>query len=131
MRVADGRYTGLIDFYAYGPAKAAAIEDLAHRRGYDLSASYAYSDSITDEPMLAVVGHAAVVNPDRALRRLADERGWQALRFVRPVSLRTFGTKRSRGALPTAVQEMIVEARPGVTSVWPPSTSIPSSEAAW
>ncbi len=103
MRVADGRYTGLIDFYAYGPAKAAAIEDLARRRGYDLTASYAYSDSITDEPMLAVVGHAAVVNPDRALRRLADERGWQALRFVRPVSLRAFSTKRSRGAAATVL----------------------------
>ena len=103
MRVADGRYTGLIDFYAYGPAKAAAIEDLARRRGYDLTASYAYSDSITDEPMLAVVGHAAVVNPDRALRRLADERGWQALRFVRPVSLRAFSTRRSRGAAATVL----------------------------
>ena len=39
MRVADGRYTGLIDFYAYGPAKAEAMVNLAHRRGYDLSDS--------------------------------------------------------------------------------------------
>ncbi|WP_263729805.1 HAD family hydrolase [Cellulomonas sp. SG140] len=98
MRVADGRYTGLIDFYAYGPAKAEAMADLAHLRGYDLQASYAYSDSITDEPMLAAVGHAAVVNPDRALRRLAEERGWETLRFVRPVSLRLMSRRDSRTA---------------------------------
>ena len=98
MRVSDGRYTGLIDFYAYGPTKAEAMADLARRRGYDLSASYAYSDSITDEPMLAAVGHAAVVNPDRTLRRLAEERGWETLRFVRPMSLRMLSSRDSRRA---------------------------------
>jgi len=99
MQVRDGRYTGEIDFYAYGAAKATAIEELAARRGYDLSASYAYSDSVTDEPMLSVVGHAFVVNPDRTLRRLAEERGWGVLRFVRPVSLRPFASRRSRVAV--------------------------------
>ena len=99
MQVRYGRYTGEIDFYAYGAAKATAIEELAARRGYDLSASYAYSDSVTDEPMLSVVGHAFVVNPDRTLRRLAEERGWGVLRFVRPVSLRPFASRRSRVAV--------------------------------
>lgn len=103
MRVVDGRYTGLIDFYAYGPTKAVAMAELAGRRGYDLAASYAYSDSITDEPMLAAVGHAAVVNPDRALRRLAEERGWEVLRFVRPVSLRVLSSRDSRTAAAAVV----------------------------
>lgn len=89
MTVEDGRYTGEIDFYAYGENKAAAIRELAERAGYDLDASYAYSDSVTDAPMLAVVGHAFVVNPDRALRRLAAEHGWGGLTFTRPVALRT------------------------------------------
>lgn len=89
MEVADGRYTGAIDFYAYGPHKATAIGELAAREGYDLAASHAYSDSITDVPMLEAVGSAAVVNPDRALRRLAGERGWDVLRFERPVTLRS------------------------------------------
>ncbi|MBO3101836.1 HAD family hydrolase [Cellulomonas fengjieae] len=87
MAVLDGRYTGEIDFYAYGENKASAIRELAEARGYDLAASYAYSDSITDAPMLGTVGHAFAVNPDRALRRLAVERGWGALLFVRPVPL--------------------------------------------
>ena len=87
MTVVDGRYTGEIDFYAYGENKASAIRDVAQVEGYDLAASYAYSDSITDAPMLGAVGHAFAVNPDRALRRLALERGWATLSFVRPVPL--------------------------------------------
>jgi HAD superfamily hydrolase (TIGR01490 family) len=98
MEVVDGRYTGAIDRYVYGQEKADAIVELADERGYDLAASYAYSDSITDAPMLSAVGHAFVVNPDRALRRLADERGWGALRFERPVRLRPFASRRSRAA---------------------------------
>jgi len=93
MAVADGRYTGEIDFYAYGENKAVAIRALAATRGYDLAASFAYSDSVTDAPMLAAVGHAHVVNPDRALRRLAAESGWDVLTFRRPVPLRRLDTQ--------------------------------------
>ncbi|QTE29709.1 HAD family hydrolase [Pengzhenrongella sicca] len=89
MTVADGKYTGGIDFYAYGENKASAIRELAAAQGYDLAASYAYSDSITDAPMLAAVGHGFAVNPDRALRRLALASGWGVLTFRRPVSLRS------------------------------------------
>jgi HAD superfamily hydrolase (TIGR01490 family) len=85
----DGRYTGEIDFYAYGPNKADAIRELAAAHGYDLAASYAYSDSSTDLPMLEAVGHPSAVNPDRALRRAAAQRGWPILAFARPVSLRS------------------------------------------
>ncbi|WP_069387756.1 HAD family hydrolase [Cellulosimicrobium cellulans] len=89
MTVEDGRYTGGIDFYAYGENKASAIRELAEREGYDLAASYAYSDSVTDAPMLREVGHAFAVNPDRTLRRLAAELGWGVLTFARPVALRS------------------------------------------
>lgn len=88
LEVEDGRYTGNVTFYAYGQAKADAIKELAAQRGYDLARSYAYSDSITDAPMLNSVGHGFVVNPDRALRRLAIEQGWGALYFRRRVGLR-------------------------------------------
>ncbi|PFG39241.1 HAD superfamily hydrolase (TIGR01490 family) [Georgenia soli] len=87
MEVVDGRYTGQIDYYAYGPAKAAAVRELAADRGYDLSRCWAYSDSVTDLPMLEAVGRPVAVNPDRALLRLARERGWEVRRFVRPVPL--------------------------------------------
>jgi HAD superfamily hydrolase (TIGR01490 family) len=87
MVVDDGRYTGEIAFYAYANGKAAAMRDMAETNGYDLTASFAYSDSDTDRPMLEAVGHPYVVNPDRALRRLAEERDWPVLRFSRPVGL--------------------------------------------
>jgi HAD superfamily hydrolase (TIGR01490 family) len=83
-----GRYDGEIEFYAYGENKATAIREMAEEEGYDLSRSYAYTDSATDLPMLEVVGHPYAVNPDRALRRIAAERGWPVLMFSKPVALR-------------------------------------------
>ena len=88
MVVEDGKYTGEIAFYCYGEGKVQAIRELAAREGYALEHCYAYSDSITDLPMLEVVGHPSVVNPDRALRKEAIARGWPVLTFSRPVSLR-------------------------------------------
>ncbi|RLV48276.1 HAD family hydrolase [Nocardioides mangrovicus] len=88
MEVVDGRYTGTIDFYAYAENKAAAMVELAEAHGYDLARSYAYSDSITDVPMLAAVGHPHAVNPDKDLRRVARERDWPVLAFDKPVALR-------------------------------------------
>jgi HAD superfamily hydrolase (TIGR01490 family) len=84
----DGKYTGEIEFYAYGETKAKAVRELADSAGYDLSRSYAYSDSATDLPMLEEVGHPYAVNPDRSLRRIAADRGWPVLVFSRPVALR-------------------------------------------
>jgi HAD superfamily hydrolase (TIGR01490 family) len=88
MVVVDGRYTGEIAFYAYAGNKASAIRELAAEEGYDLTRSYAYSDSATDIPMLEAVGHPYAVNPDRALRREAAARGWPVLVFTKPVRLR-------------------------------------------
>ncbi len=81
LGVADGRYTGSVDFYAYGQAKADHVRELAVQRGYQLSECYAYSDSMTDLPLLEVVGHPHVVNPDRSLRKIARQRDWPELEF--------------------------------------------------
>jgi HAD superfamily hydrolase (TIGR01490 family) len=89
MVAVDGRYTGEIDFYCYGENKATAVKQLAAERGYDLDACHAYSDSVTDLPMLEAVGHPTAVNPDRALRAAALDRGWPVLTFTKPVSLRS------------------------------------------
>jgi len=89
MVTSEGRYTGEIDFYAYGENKAEAMRGVAAEGGYDLADCYAYSDSITDLPMLSAVGHPTAVNPDRGLRRAALEQGWPVLQFTRPVSMRS------------------------------------------
>jgi HAD superfamily hydrolase (TIGR01490 family) len=88
MVVAEGKYTGEIERYAYGPEKAVAVLHLAEERGYDLAGCYAYSDSVTDVPMLEAVGHPFAVNADRGLRKIAVERGWPQLTFSNAVPLR-------------------------------------------
>ena len=85
----DGRYAGEIEFYAYAEGKAEAMRAEAQRRDIDLAESYAYSDSITDLPMLEVVGTPVAVNPDKDLRAIARERGWEIRDFTRPVPLRS------------------------------------------
>jgi HAD superfamily hydrolase (TIGR01490 family) len=85
---ANGRYTGELEFYAYAGYKADAIRELAVSEGINLAGSYAYSDSITDLPMLELVGHPVAVNPDRELARVAREREWDIRYFQRPVRLR-------------------------------------------
>lgn len=80
----QGRYTGrLMGEFCYGPGKVIEIEKLAAERDYDLDASVAYSDSVSDLPMLERVGTAVVVNPDRELRGLAVERGWRIVEVGR------------------------------------------------
>ncbi len=102
MVVEDGKYTGEIAYYAAGPAKAEALRELAGSEGYDLADCYAYSDSISDVPMLEIVGHPHAVNPDKALRRVAAEREWPVLAFRRPVTLPTRFIRPSAPMLATA-----------------------------
>jgi HAD superfamily hydrolase (TIGR01490 family) len=83
--IVDGRYTGRSLRACHGPGKAAAVRELAAAEGIDLAASTAYSDSHTDLPFLEVVGNPVVVNPDRELRRIAQERGWPILSFSEPL----------------------------------------------
>ena len=100
--VVDGIYTGkLVGDLMHGPAKAAAITDLAAREGLDLARCAAYSDSVNDLPMLTAVGRPVAVNPDGALRRAARERGWEIRDF------RT-GRKAAKIAVPAAAGAGVV-----------------------
>ncbi len=73
----DGVFTGrLVGDILHGPGKKHAVAALAALQQLDLEKCTAYSDSINDLPMLEMVGSPVAVNPDRKLRRYAEERGW-------------------------------------------------------
>src|ERR1019366_4889576 len=92
----DGVYTGrLIGGLLHGAAKAAAIQALAVREGLDLSRCSAYSDSMNDLPMLLLVGHPNVVNPDAELLAVAGGGQW-------PVHDFRAGRRATMIALPVA-----------------------------
>jgi HAD superfamily hydrolase (TIGR01490 family) len=82
LEVVDGRFTGraLLPL-CYGRGKLHWANRFAEEQGVDLEASYFYTDSVTDLPVLEKVGHPRVVNPDRLLRREARRRGWPTLDF--------------------------------------------------
>ncbi len=82
--VRDGVYTGREGgLFAYREGKAQAVRELAAAEGIDLAASYAYSDSESDLPMLRAVGNPVAVNPDTALTRVARDAGWEVLHVDR------------------------------------------------
>jgi phosphoserine phosphatase len=112
----QGRYSGELEFYSYGPFKVDAMRELAEREGLDLAASYAYSDSATDIPMLEAVGRPVAVNPDRALLRVARQREWEVRWFVRPVRLRDRVTMPSPRQ--TAVGGGVVATAAAAVVVW-------------
>lgn len=87
LGVAEGRFTGEVEFYCKGAAKAEAVHALAHSHGVDPDRCFAYSDSFTDLPMLLAVGNPVAVNPDKALRTYAEEHGWDIRVFKQPVPL--------------------------------------------
>jgi HAD superfamily hydrolase (TIGR01490 family) len=78
--IVDGRYTGRpAGPFNYREGKVLSMRAVAEEDGIDLAASYAYSDSESDLPMLRAVRYAVVVNPDQALRRIADQEGWEVV----------------------------------------------------
>jgi HAD superfamily hydrolase (TIGR01490 family) len=81
---AGGGFTGRLDGpFVYGEGKVTAMEEFAAAHGIALEDSYAYSDSMSDLPMLRAVGNPVAVNPDPPLAAIAREEGWQVLRFER------------------------------------------------
>lgn len=82
--IENDTYTGkLAEPFCYGEGKAIALQKIAAEKGYDLTRSYAYTDSAGDLPMLEVVGHPVAVNPDGALEAVAYHRGWPVVEFSR------------------------------------------------
>lgn len=114
----EGRYDGGLEFYCYGPHKVDAMKVYAQEHDIDLAGSYAYSDSVTDIPMLEAVGNPVAVNPDRALRRFADEQGWPIMNFTRPVTLRSRLAAVAPSPRTTAVSGGVALSAVAVATAW-------------
>lgn len=101
LEAVDGRYTGRLSGpMTYREGKVEAMRELAERDGIDLAASWAYSDSESDLPMLRAVGHPVAVNPDRDLAKVARQEGWEVIRLERLAThLKTAAALVAVGAL--------------------------------
>jgi HAD superfamily hydrolase (TIGR01490 family) len=108
----DGVYTGRpAGLFIYRSGKATAIRSLAQDERIDLAASYAYSDSESDLPMLHEVGHPVAVNPDGELARIARELGWEVLRFERLGRRLRTGAAFAAAALAGGIGTVVLAAR--------------------
>lgn len=97
---AQGRYTGRLDGpFCYREGKVVEVQRIAALHGHDLSASYAYSDSISDLPFLQLVGHPMAVNPDGELRAHARAHGWPVVEVAPSRRFALLGAPRRLAAL--------------------------------
>lgn len=82
LAIKNGRFTGKISgLNAYGENKVKMAKELVHTNKMSLEGSYAYTDHISDLPLLELVDNPVVVNPDRKLRKIAMKNNWQTYSF--------------------------------------------------
>ena len=86
LEVENGRFTGrVVEPICFEEGKIYWLQHLVEQQSIDLARSYFYTDSITDLPLLELVGHPVVTNPDPRLYRVAARRRWP-VRFFTPPS---------------------------------------------
>ena len=86
LEVEDGIFTGrVIEPICFEEGKIYWLQQFIEENGIDLAKSHFYTDSITDLPLLNIVGHPVVTNPDPMLYRTAVKRRWP-VRFFDPPS---------------------------------------------
>ena len=105
----DGVFAGAVDgHYVWGRGKLAAVREWAAEHTVDLGASYAYSDSVFDQPLLAAVGHPLAVNPDPRLFALATLRRWPVVWLDVPVGVPKFAGMEPQRALLKVIRAELV-----------------------
>jgi HAD superfamily hydrolase (TIGR01490 family) len=77
LEIKDEIFTGKINGeIMYGKKKAEKAKELAEKNNWNLKESYAYTDHYSDLPLLEIVGHPCVVNPDKKLEKEAKKHNW-------------------------------------------------------
>ena len=85
LEVEDGRFTGrVVEPICFEEGKIYWLQHFIEQQGIDLAKSWFYTDSITDLPLLDLVGHPVAVNPDPRLYRMALRRRWPVKFFEPP-----------------------------------------------
>ena len=80
LELANGRYTGRISgVYCGGEGKIGFAETFCRNHDTSLAEAAYYGDSITDVPLLRLVGFPYAVNPAPALRAETWANGWPIL----------------------------------------------------
>jgi HAD superfamily hydrolase (TIGR01490 family) len=80
LEVDNGIFTGRPSGkFCFGEEKVVRLLEYCKLNSIDLESSWYYGDSISDLPVLSIVGNPICVNPDRKLKRVADKRGWQII----------------------------------------------------
>ncbi|HZY40384.1 MAG TPA: HAD-IB family hydrolase, partial [Anaerolineae bacterium] len=82
LAIENDRVTGaIVPPACYGAGKVHWARQWADRHAAPIELSYFYSDSLSDVPLMEIVGHPIAVNPDPRLKRLAVQRDWPIEKF--------------------------------------------------
>ena len=85
LEVEDGLFTGrVIEPICFEEGKIYWLQQFIEEHGIELAKSFFYTDSITDRPLMDLVGHPVAVNPDPMLYREAVRRRWPVRFFEAP-----------------------------------------------
>jgi HAD superfamily hydrolase (TIGR01490 family) len=85
LEVEHGVFTGrVIEPICFEEGKIYWLQQFIEEHGIDLAKSWFYTDSITDLPLLDLVGHPVAANPDPLLYRTAVKRRWPVRFFEEP-----------------------------------------------
>jgi len=78
MELQHGHFAGRVKgAYCYGDEKLRRVLAYCEDLKFDPAEAYYYADSISDLDVLQRVGHPVCVSPDKRLREVAGQRGWE------------------------------------------------------
>ncbi len=87
LEVEGGNFTGrVIEPICFEEGKIYWLQQFIDDQNIDLAKSYFYTDSITDLPLMDLVGHPIAANPDPLLYRTAVKRRWPVRFFRSPAA---------------------------------------------